>query len=272
MSDRLAAAFEQASAENRAALVIFITCGDPDLKTTLELVPALAAAGADIVELGFPHSDPIAEGPTIQAASQRALAGGVATSDVLEVAAKVRSTSETPLVLMGYMNNVLAHGEQQFVADAAAAGVDGLIIVDAPFDERPSLQAACHKEGVHRVLLVAPTTPPERMVRIASQSGGFVYCVSVTGVTGARTELPSDLTSLIQRVKRVSSLPVAVGFGISTPAQAAEVGRVADGVVVGSALINALAEDGTGAAIKLVGQLAAAVKRARDPERTQAPT
>lgn len=263
--DRIATAFERASTAGRAALVIFITCGDPDLRTTLELVPALAAAGADIVELGFPHSDPIAEGPTIQAASQRALAGGVTTGDVLELASQVRAASEVPLVLMGYMNNVLAHGEQQFVADAAAAGVDGLIVVDAPFDERPGLQAACREHGVHRVLLVAPTTPPERMVRISRHSSGFVYCVSVSGVTGARSELPPDLTSLVTRVKRVSSLPVAVGFGISTPEQAAAVGRVAAGVVVGSAVINALADGGPAAAIALVKSLAAAIATARHP-------
>jgi tryptophan synthase alpha chain len=261
--DRIAAAFERAKSENRAALVIFITCGDPDLHTTLELVPALAAAGADIVELGFPHSDPIAEGPTIQAASQRALAGGVDTGDVLEVAAKVRAKSEVPLVLMGYMNNVLAYGEQQLVTDAAAAGVDGLIVVDAPFDERPALHEACEEAGVHRVLLVAPTTPPERLVQISGRSSGFVYCVSVTGVTGARSELPSHLTSLISRVKRVSSLPVAVGFGISTPEQAAEVATVADGVVVGSAVIDALTAGGTGEAVDLVARLARAVVGAR---------
>jgi len=260
---RIGRAFDQARAEGRGALVVFVTCGDPDVATTLELVPQLVAAGADLIELGFPHSDPIAEGPTIQAASQRALAAGVDTATVLETAARLRGEIDVPLVTMGYMNNVLAYGEEQFVADAKAAGVDGLIVVDAPFDERPVLAQACRAEGVDRVLLVAPTTPPERMVAIAAQSQGFVYCVSVAGVTGARRELPTDLSSLVRRVQRVTDLPVAVGFGISTPQQAAEVSAVADGVVVGSAVITALADGGPTAAAELVGVLAAAMGSAR---------
>ena len=182
---------------------------------------------------------------------------------MLETAARLRGEIDVPLVTMGYMNNVLAYGEEQFVADAKAAGVDGLIVVDAPFDERPVLAQACRAEGVDRVLLVAPTTPPERMVAIAAQSQGFVYCVSVAGVTGARRELPTDLSSLVRRVQRVTDLPVAVGFGISTPQQAAEVSAVADGVVVGSAVITALADGGPTAAAELVGVLAAAMGSAR---------
>ncbi len=265
MTSRLAAAFDRARAEERAALVIFVTCGDPDRATTRQLVPALAAAGADVIELGLPHSDPIAEGPTIQAASQRALAAGMTTSGVLETANELRAAVDVPLVVMGYMNNVLAHDEERFVTEAAAAGVDGLIVVDAPFDERPQLSEACRREGVDRVLLVAPTTPPERMVAIAARSSGFVYCVSVTGVTGARAELAAGLGPLVARVKRVTNLPVAVGFGVATPEQAAEVGRLADGVVVGSAVINALADGGPGAAVELVGAMAKAVGEARGP-------
>jgi tryptophan synthase alpha chain len=236
--NRIDLAFERSRAQGRAALIPFVTAGDPDLDTTRELAIELAAAGADVIELGVPHSDPIAEGPVIQAASARSLAKHTTLSRILEMASSVRAACDVPLVLMGYLNNVLAHGEERFALDSAAAGVDGVIVADAPFEEAPRLQAACAAEGVHRVLLVAPTSTPERVVQIAARSRGFVYCVSVTGVTGARTELPSDLGALVRRIQRVTSTPVAVGFGISTPEQAVQVGRIADGVIVGSALVS----------------------------------
>jgi tryptophan synthase alpha chain len=265
---RLDRAFERARAENRAALIVFVTAGDPDLRTTAELVPALAEAGADVVELGVPHSDPIAEGPTIQASSFRALQRGTTLAGILEVCREVRAGSEVPIVLMGYLNNVLAFGEERLVEACAAVGVDGLIVADVPYEEASALQAASDAKGVQRILLVAPTSPPDRMVQIASRSGGFVYCISVTGVTGARAELPPDLENLVKRIKRVTPKPVAVGFGISTPEQAAAVARMADGVIVGSALVQRIGEaaspdDAIDSATRFVRSLSEAIRAGR---------
>jgi len=246
--NRIDRAFERARAEGRAALIVFVTAGDPDLETTEQLVPLLAESGADIVELGIPHSDPIGEGPTIQAASLRALASGATLPRILELVGRVRKRSEVPLVLMGYLNNALAYGEERLVQDAAAVGADGLIVADVPYEEAPALQAACEAKGVHRVLLMTPTSTPERVLQIARRSRGFVYCVALTGVTGERSELPPDLEALVARVRRVTSTPVAVGFGISNAAQVRRVAELADGVIVGSALVTRIARAGGGTA------------------------
>ena len=266
--NRIDRMFERTHKQGRAALVTFLTAGDPDLALTAQLVPELESAGADLIELGFAHSDPIGEGATIQAASERALAGGTTLGQVIETVHEIRRVSEIPILLMGYMNNVLAYGEARLAADCARAGVDGLIVVDVPFDEGQRLQAECDAHGIHRILLVAPTSTPERVVRIAARSRGFVYCVSVTGVTGARRELPADLEALVRRIQRVASVPVGVGFGISTGAQAAQVARIADAVVVGSALVERVAagaspEASLRAASDFVRELAAAVRTAR---------
>jgi tryptophan synthase alpha chain len=266
--NRIDQAFARAREEERAALIVFITAGDPDLETSAALVPELAAAGADIVELGIPHSDPIAEGRTIQASSERALRHPTQLAQILALCRRLREVSEVPLVLMGYVNNVLAYGEETLVQSCAAVGVDGLIVADVPYAEAQTLQAACEAKGVHRILLVAPTSTPERVVQIASRSRGFVYCVSVTGVTGERRALPPDLAWLVARIRRVSSTPVAVGFGISTPAQVAEVARIADGVIVGSALVSRIgaAADSSSAvqtAVEFVRALSAALRSAR---------
>lgn len=266
--NRIDRAFATARAEKRAALIVFVTAGDPDLATTAELIPELAAAGADIVELGMPHSDPIGEGPTIQASSQRSLRHHTKLNQILECVRRVRGVSEVPLVLMGYLNNVLAHGEERFAKDAAAAGVDGLIVADSPAEETESLARACTESGVHQVLLIAPTSTPQRVVRIAAASRGFIYCVSVTGVTGSRRELPADLSRLVDRIRRVTSTPVCVGFGVSDAAQAAEVARLADGVIVGSALVSRVGaakdrDDAVRSARAFVAELAAAVRGAR---------
>ena len=236
--NRIDRAFERAREQKRAALIAFITCGDPDLDTTVELIPAIEAAGADIIEIGIPHSDPIGEGPTIQASSQRALKRGVTTARILQAVRRARARSDVPLVLMGYLNNVLAYGPDKFASDAAASGADGLILADIPYEATEALDAACEAKGVHRVLLVTPTTTPERSLCIARRSRGFVYCVSVTGVTGARRELPVGLEHAVARLRRQTSTPIALGFGISTPEQAATVARFADGVIVGSALVE----------------------------------
>ncbi|MFQ5699905.1 MAG: tryptophan synthase subunit alpha [Myxococcota bacterium] len=266
--NRIDRAFERARAEGRAALIVFVTAGDPDLDTTAELVMALDEAGADVVELGVPHSDPVAEGPTIQAASARARAGGTTLPRILECVVRLRQASDVALLLMGYLNNVLAFGEERLVDACVAAGVDGLIVADSPYEEARDLQAACESKGVHRVLLVAPTSPPERAIQIAARSRGFVYCVSVTGVTGARRALPEDLAGLVTRLKGVTATPVAVGFGISTAEQAASVARIADGIIVGSALVERVAspsraEDAVAAAASFVRELRLAVEGAR---------
>lgn len=266
--DRIERAFARARAENRAALIVFVTAGDPDLETTAELIPELAAAGADIVELGFPHSDPIGEGPTIQLSTQRALARHTNLGEVLALVRRVRPVCDVPIVLMGYLNNVLAHGAERLAKDAGAAGADGLIVSDVPYEETAELDRACAEHGVQRVLLVAPTSTPERTVRIAARSRGFVYCVSVTGVTGARRELPSDLAQLVARIRRVTATPVCVGFGVSTPEQAAQVARLADGVIVGSALVSRIdaapdRDSAVRAARAFVAELRAAVNAAR---------
>jgi tryptophan synthase alpha chain len=266
--NRIDRTFARLREEGRAALVVFVTAGDPDLETTAELVPELAAAGADVIELGVPHSDPIAEGPTIQASSLRSLRNGTRLEQILELCKRVRGACDVPLLLMGYLNNVVSYGEERLVRDCAASGVDGLIVADAPFDEVPALQAASEAQGVHRVHLVAPTTTPERTVRIAALSRGFVYCVSTTGVTGARTALPTDLAALVARIQRVTATPVCVGFGISTPEHAARVARIADGAIVGSALVDRVGAAGSPAeaiesARSFVSELARAVRSAR---------
>ena len=252
-------------AEGRAALIPFITAGDPDLATTADLIPELFAAGADIIEIGVPHSDPIAEGPTIQAASFRSLEQKTDLDQVLELCSLAREVTDAPLILMGYLNNALARGEERLARDCAAAKVDGLIVADAPYEEAPELQSACEAHGVHRILMVAPTSTPERVVQISARSRGFVYCVSTTGVTGARRELPRDLSLLVDRIKRVTATPVCVGFGISTPQHAAAVGRLADGVIVGSALVSRIGaatsrSDAVFVAREFVSGLAAALR------------
>lgn len=266
---RIDRAFAETRAAGRAALIPFITAGDPELATTAELIPELAGAGADLLEIGVPHSDPIAEGPTIQAASFRSLKQKTDLDQILEICANARQVTDIPLILMGYLNNALARGEARLARDCADAGVDGIIVADAPYEEATGLERACEASGVSRILLVAPTSTPERVVQIAARSRGFVYCVSTTGVTGAREELPRDLSRLVARIQRVTATPVCVGFGVSTPAQAAVVARLADGVIVGSALVDRIGSAaGSGEAVAsasaFVRGLARAVRTARE--------
>jgi tryptophan synthase alpha chain len=266
--NRIDALFARTRAEGRAALIVFVTAGDPDLATTAELIPELERAGADAIELGVPHSDPIGEGPTIQASSLRSLRHKTRLDEVLSLVRRVRDVSDVPLLLMGYLNNALAYGERRLAGDCAAAGVDGIILADAPFEVAPELTQACAEAGVHRILLCAPTSTPERVVRIAGQGRGFIYCVSVTGVTGARSELARDLGELVGRIQRVTSTPVCVGFGISRPEQAAEVARLADGAIVGSALVDRIGRaaspvEAIHTAGELVRELARAVRAVR---------
>jgi tryptophan synthase alpha chain len=245
----------------RKALVVYLCAGDPDLPSTERLVPLLSKAGADVIELGVPFSDPLADGPTIQAASQRALLSGTSLSGVLELVARLRaSRCEVPLVLFGYMNPILRMGLAPFVARAAESGADGILVPDLPLEESGALRQLAEDRGLSLVLLAAPTTPPERLKAIGSATRGFLYFVSVTGVTGARAELPTNLPARLAEARAATPLPVAVGFGVSTPAQAQALAAHADAVVVGSALVDALHRGGPEAGLALVRSLAAAMR------------
>ncbi len=216
----------------------FVTAGDPDLGTTAELVLALAEAGADAIELGVPFSDPTADGPTIQRASERSLAGGTTLRRVLTLVKQLRPQVEIPLLLMGYANPFYALGVSGFVQEAAAAGVDGIICPDLPPEEGADLYGALEQAGIDGVLLAAPTTTPERLALLARATSGFLYYVSLTGVTGARATIAEGVEAGVRAVRAHSDVPVCVGFGVSTPAQAGEIARYADGVVVGGAIVE----------------------------------
>lgn len=241
--EHIAAAFATARAEGRAALMPYFTLGFPDPTTSLTVIEAVAHAGADLIELGIPFSDPLADGPTIQHSTQVALERGMNVTRALEMAAQLRACGVSqPLMLMGYVNPILAYGVERFVAQAAAAGADGLIVPDLPPEEADEIEAACRAHGRALVYLAAPTSTPERLALLAARTTGFLYLVSLTGVTGARAKLPPDLEGFIRRARAATRTPLAVGFGISTPEQAHAVGDLADGVIVGSALINAVAQ------------------------------
>jgi len=236
---RIAETFAHLKAAGRTALMPYLMVGFPERDSALELAPALEAAGADMFELGVPFSDPLADGATIQRASERALANGVRLTFCLETVVALRAGGlRAPLVLMGYFNPFLRYGLQRLAADAAAAGVDGLIIPDLPPEEAAECQAVCRAAGLDLIFFVAPTTPDERIVEIARLASGFIYCVSLTGVTGARRELWEGLPDFLDRVRRFTDLPLVVGFGISSAAHVRQVGAHADGAIVASALIN----------------------------------
>jgi tryptophan synthase alpha chain len=263
---RIGDAFARAKAENRGALVIYITAGDPNLMVTRELVPALARAGADVIELGMPYSDPLADGPTIQAAGQRALTAGATVAGIFETVKQIRHRCDVAMLIMTCFNPVLQHGLEAFARGAAAAGLDGVLASDLPPEEAGPWTEAAWRQGLDTVFLAAPPTPPERARLIAEMSRGFVYAVSRAGVTGARADLPPDLPALVARLRRATDKPVAVGFGISTPEQVAAVCRMADGAVVGSALVNIIADLGGAedlfyVAPNFVGELARATRR-----------
>ena len=262
---RIAAAFAAARAEGRAALMPYFTLGYPDIPTSEAVVRAIAAAGADLIELGVPFSDPLADGPTIQHSTQVALEQGMTLAHGLALTSRLRAAGVAqPLLLMGYVNPILAYGVARYVADAAAAGADGFIVPDLPPEEAGELEAACRAHGLALVFLLAPTSTPERIAAVVSHATGFVYLVSLAGVTGARDQLPPDLAAFVGRVRGATGLPLAVGFGIATPEHAAAVGALADGVIVGSALIKAVgaAADPAAAAGRFVRALREALRRA----------
>jgi tryptophan synthase alpha chain len=227
----------------RPGLVAYITCGDPDVDTTIAIILAAVEAGADVIELGVPFSDPVADGPVIQAASERSLAGGTSVKDVLAVAREVRRRTDAGMIVFSYMNPLLRYGLEKFCADAADAGVDGALVTDLPVEEAGPYLAAMEKHKLDPVFLAAPTSPDARLKVIAQKSRGFVYAVSRTGVTGTRQEVASDARDLVSRLRKYTKLPVAVGFGVSTPEQFAEVGRFADAAVVGSAIMKKVFEN-----------------------------
>lgn len=260
--NRIAKTFKQLRAKNEKALIPFITAGDPDLTITEALIPILAAAGADIIELGVPFSDPMADGPTIQKSSERALAAGTTLARILATVKSARQVTQVPIVLMGYFNPLLQYGLERFAADAAAAGVDGVLIVDLPPEEAGEFRRACRNTGLNLIFLVTPTSDIDRIDRIAAQGMGYLYYVSVTGVTGARTTMVESLSERVAAVKSRTDLPVVVGFGIATPEQAAVASEAADGVVVGSALVK-LFEDHQG--LQLQQAVSTFVRQLKDP-------
>jgi tryptophan synthase alpha chain len=270
--NRLDCTFAALKAQNRAGLIAYVMAGDPDLDTTFEILKALPAAGADVIELGFPFTDPMADGASIQKAGLRALKSGTTLRKVLALVERFRAfDSDTPLILMGYLNPVLAMGEIAFSKAAKAAGADGAIVVDIPPEEDSTLRAAMEAQDLALIRLATPTTDVDRMPKVLAGTRGFLYYVSVTGVTGAKAMVAADAGAAVQRLKTATPLPIAVGFGVREPAQATEIARIADAVVVGSAFVDVIAGEiaaGRGheaplAVARKVQDLATAVRTAR---------
>lgn len=262
LSERLLSdAFEEARAAGRAALVIYTTSGHPDPDRGLETLLALADAGADVLELGIPFSDPLADGPTIQKSSFDVIQRGVDLRWSLDLLRAFRRQRDTPVVVFSYLNPIMNYGVDAFLADAEEAGAQGVLVTDLPVGGEPQLEAKFQASSLDLIRLIAPTSTPARTREIVADAGGFLYYVSRTGVTGARAELTASLEAEVAAVRAASSLPVAVGFGISTPAQASAVAGLADGVVVGSAVVDRLGREGVAAAAAFVAELRAAITR-----------
>ena len=261
--NRIDTRFAQLREEGGTALVPFLTAGDPNLDTTERLILEMANAGADVIEIGVPFSDPTAEGPTIQRSSSRALASGTSLRAILKMVEKLRAKIETPLVLMGYANPVHAMGAENFAVACADVGVDGIIFPDlTPEDGKPYLDP-CRERGVHPILLAAPTTRPSRLEMLVRETRGFLYYVSLQGVTGARADLAKGIEEKVRAAQALGDTPVCVGFGISTPEQAKTIGAYADGVVIGSAIVDLIeSANGPGHAVDSVGRYIAEVKAA----------
>lgn len=255
--ERITAVFEQfkgAQGKASAAFMPYHAMGYPDRETSIAVVAALAQSGADLFEIGFPHSDPLADGPTVQTATYTALTQGTTVADCLAMVRELRANGvEQPFCAMTYYNPILAYGIQRFVEDAKAAGVDGLIVPDLPPEEAEELEAACRQAGIATVYFIAPTSTDERIRFVAQHATGFIYLVSVTGITGARLELPPDLADTVARVRKHTDLPLAVGFGIATGEQAKTVAQLVEGVIVGSALVKVAGNEGV-EAVRALGQ------------------
>lgn len=260
--NRIDKTFKTLKAANEKALITFITAGDPNFKTSKEIIFELEKSGADIIELGIPFSDPMADGPTIQTASERALKKGATLNHVLELVREVRKKSRIPIILFGYYNPIFVYGAARFAKDARDAGADGVLIVDLPPEEAQELKLYTDKAGLDLIFLLTPTSDDSRMEFVSRLASGFIYYVSVAGITGARKELSNTIHEYVKKVRRFTSLPVCVGFGISNARQAGEVSRLADGVIVGSAIVKLIEknQDAPGLAQK-VGRFAAELKK-----------
>ena len=270
---RIAGKFRELRARNETALIPFVVAGDPNLDTTMALVREFEACGADLIELGVPFSDPMADGPANQRAAQRGLKSGTSLAAILSMVSELRKETEIPLILFGYFNPIFHYGCDRLCADAARAGIDALLVVDLPPEEAGELSTPARANGLDLIYLLAPTTPIERARKVVRSASGFIYYVSVTGVTGARTALASDIEEHVSNLRGVTDLPIGVGFGISTPAQAAQVARFSDAVVVGSALsllieANADSVDLVKKVGELVGSMKLAMKAARAASQT----
>ena len=238
MNKNIAAAFGKGK-----AFIPFVTCGDPSLDVTEQIVYAMEEAGADLIELGIPFSDPTAEGPVIQAANVRALGGGVTTDKVFDMVVRIRKKTRIPMVFMTYANVVFSYGTERFIKKASEVGMDGLILPDVPFEEKEEFDSVCKAYGIDLISLIAPTSH-ERIAMIAKEAEGFVYCVSSLGVTGTRSQITTDIGAMVRLVKAEKQIPCAVGFGISTPQQAAKMAEQSDGAIVGSAIVKLCARYG----------------------------
>lgn len=250
--------------QNGKAFIPFVTCGDPSLDVTEQLVYAMADAGADLIELGIPFSDPTAEGPVIQAANVRALARGVTTDKIFDMVRRIRQKTDVPMVFMTYANVVFSYGAERFLRTASEIGMDGLILPDLPYEEKDEFDPLCRQYGLDLVSLIAPTSH-ERIKMIAENANGFVYCVSSLGVTGVRSSITTDIGAMVKLVKQAKDIPCAVGFGISTPEQAANMAAVSDGAIVGSAIVKLCAQYGADCVphvAEYVRQMKAAVAKA----------
>lgn len=246
--------------ENGKAFIAFITCGDPDLETTKKVVLEACKNGADLIELGIPFSDPTAEGPVIQGANIRALAGGVTTDKVFDLVRELRKETDTPFVFMTYANVIFSYGSEKFISLCKETGVDGIILPDLPFEEKEEFSPVCDKYGVDLISLIAPTSE-NRISMIAKEAQGFIYIVSSLGVTGTRSEIKTDLDSIVKVIRENTDIPCAIGFGISTPEQAAKMAAISDGAIVGSAIIKILEKYGKEAP-KYVGEYVKSMKDA----------
>jgi tryptophan synthase alpha chain len=240
-STRISRRFAELRASGELGIVAFLTAGDPSLEASMKYVLALAGAGADVIELGVPFSDPLADGPTIQRASERALAAGATLKGVIDLVARIRKSSQVPLVLFSYYNPILQMGVEKFAAASSAAGADGVLVTDLTPEESADYRAVLAQHHLDTIFLAAPTSDAERLAKIAAVSTGFLYIVSRTGVTGAQATMPDDLPALLRRVRSVTALPLAVGFGISQPGHVSMLGGLADAAVVGSALVSEIA-------------------------------
>ncbi len=269
---RIERVFARRKAEERKVFVAYLTAGDPDLETTEKLALALESAGVDILEIGVPFSDPTADGPVIQAAAQRALKGGTTLSGILDRIRSLRRRSEIPLVIFGYYNPILSYGAERFARDAAAAGADGLLVVDLPFEEAGELRRYSDPEGLAFISLVAPTTDASRAAKILRRASGFVYAISVTGVTGTCTPQPNDVRQDMDRIRAETHLPIVAGFGIATARQAAGIAAFADGIVIGSALVRLVGERaGSMDLVETAASYAREIRRAIDERRQEGP-